>query len=170
MRGGHAGGAAADHGDLPARAAGRGRADALKRQRHVARVAIAFLDRRGREAVLRVGLRGLDAVLLGDETLQRSNRDRGVDGAPTAGVFARRGTDAPADGRERIGRAGDEERVLVATVGDQLNVAPGVGRHRAPDLTLDLGLPVLKVGQANRNGHLEPSRVQKDPCIGGDIL
>ncbi len=47
----------------------------------------------------------------------------------------------------------DEVRVLVPALGDQLDVAARIGRHRAAGLTLDLGLPVFQTRDPGSDGH-----------------
>ena len=60
-------------------------------------IQIPFVNRMLAEAILRIGTRGFDAVLFGEETLQRTNRDRRIDGSAPAGILARCGADAAAD-------------------------------------------------------------------------
>ena len=50
-----------------------------------------------------------------------------------------------------IAEGRDEEGLLIASLGDQLHVASGVGRDRTARLTFDLRLPVFEVGQARSN-------------------
>ena len=111
----------------------------------MAGVAVAFRDRGGSKAVLRVGANRLDAVALGDEALQRPDGDGCVDGASAAGVLAGRRAHAAADRGERIGSPGDEVGLLVAVVGDQLHVPPGVRRDRtaAPGTSPGLSSPSM---------------------------
>src|SRR5678816_4249820 len=101
-------------------------------------VAIAFVGAGVEECVLCGGPNGLDPVLLGDEAFQRPNRDRCVNGAPAAGILAGRGTDAPADRSKRVGRPRDPERVLVAALGNQLDVAARIRPDRTAGLALHL--------------------------------
>ena len=86
-----------------------------------------------------------------------------ADGTAPARVLARRRADAAAHGGEGIGRAGDEVRVLVPPLRDQLDVPPGVGGHRTTGLALDLVLPMGQVGQADTYGHrpLPATRTRK---------
>ena len=114
--------------------------------REVASVAVA-LGTAAREAVLGVGPNRFDAEALGDVALQGTDGDGCVDRAAAAGVFAGRGADPAADRSEWIRGAGDEVGLLLATLGDELHVAAGVGGHRAARLALDLCLPVFEVGK-----------------------
>ena len=100
------------------------------------------------EAVLGVGSNGLDTVALGDVPLQRSNGDGSVDRSTPACVLAGCGADAAADRGERVRGPGDEIGVFLAPFGDELDVASRVGGHWAARLALDLGLPVLEIGEA----------------------
>ena len=115
-RGGEAGGPAADHADART---GRGRHLAVRRVPH------------------RVRGEALDAEALGDEPLQRPDRDRRVDRASPARALARRRAHASAHRRERVRRARDEVRVLEAAFGDRghvrarVGVAPGTRRGTA---------------------------------------
>ena len=110
VRGAESGRPAADHAD---------RAERRRRHRAVGLVP----DGARREA--------LHAEPLGDESLQRADRDRRVDGAPPARRLARRGAHPSADRGERVRRPGDQVRVAVATLGDRGDVGAGVGVHRA---------------------------------------
>ena len=78
-------------------------------------------------------------AVLGGEALERADRDRFVEHAPTAGAFARRGADPAADRRERIDLGRDRVRVVVATGGDQTDIAAGIRAGRAGDLAWSLG-------------------------------
>ena len=90
--GGETGGAAADHPDR--RALGRGHRP------------VGLVPRRSRREALH-------AEALGDEALQRPDRDRRVHRAAPAGRLARSRADAAADRGERVGRAGDQVGVAV---------------------------------------------------------
>ncbi len=94
------------------------------------------------QAILCVGTTRLCPVLLGDKPFERADGDCAVDRAATARVFARRGADAAANRRERIGGARNEKRLFVAPVGDQLDVASGIGAHRTRGLALHLCGPL----------------------------
>jgi hypothetical protein len=61
---------------------------------------------------VRIG--GFCPVLLCEESFERPDRDRFIDPAAAAGVFARGGADSPAHGSERVGRARYEKRLLVS--------------------------------------------------------
>ena len=126
------------------------------RHREVPAVEVALEDRLLQEPVLRAGAARLDAVLLGDVPLQGADRDGLVDVAAPAGVLAGRGAHAAADRGEGIGRPRDEEGLLVTPLGDQLDVAAGVGLDGAAGLALDLRLPVLEVGELHAHGHVSP--------------
>ena len=71
------------------------------------------------------------AELIGEETLERADRDRRVDFAAAACVFAGRAAGATADRGDRIGRARDAIGFGEASFRDQLNVAARVGLDRA---------------------------------------
>ena len=116
-------------------------------------ITIAFQYGALTQLVLRVGTNRLDAVLLGDETLQRANRHGCVDRAASACVFARRGTHTATDRREGIRRTRDEIRLFIAALGDELDVATGVGADRTPALALDLGLPMLEIREDDLKTH-----------------
>ena len=105
------------------------------------------------QPVLRVRAHRLDAETLGEIALQRTDGDGGVDRAAAAGVLARGRAHASAYGGEGVRRAGNEVGLLVAAPRDELDVPPGVSGDGARGLALDLGLPVLQVGQADANGH-----------------
>ena len=124
--------------------------------REVAAVEVALEDGLLAQPVLGAGAARLDAVLLGDVPLQGADRDGLVDVAAPAGVLAGRGADAAADRGEGIGRPRDEEGLLVTPLGDQLDVAAGVGLDGAARLALDLRLPVLEVGELHAYGHVSP--------------
>ena len=96
MRRGEAGRTGANHRDAAARTAGRRRGGAVKRQRQVAGVAVAFAAVAREQAILRIGPHRLHAVLLGDVALERANRDRRVD--------RRGGGRRPRTGRRRHAR------------------------------------------------------------------
>lgn len=70
---------------------------------------------------------GLDTVLLGDEALECTDGDRGVDLASPAGVFTRGGTHPTADRRERVRQPSGQIRELVVAVGNRCDICPGVG-------------------------------------------
>ena len=151
---GHAGRSGADHGDPPARPRRRGGGGrAIERQGQVAGVAIAFGNTLGQQLRLRVGPNRLDAELLGDVTLEGADGYRRVDGAAAARVFARRGADAAADRGKGVGSTRDEEGLFRPAVGDQLDVAAGVGGHGTAGLALDLGFPVREIRQLGANAH-----------------
>ena len=147
-------GARADDGHLALMAArGFGPRRRTARQGRVTGIAIAFRHGVLAQLVLRVGTNRLDAVLLGDETFQRANRHRCVDCAASACVLARRGTHTATDRGEGIRRTRDEIRVFIAALGDELNVATGVGADRTPALALDLGLPMLEIREDDLKTH-----------------
>ena len=104
----------------------------------------------------------LGAELLGDEPLERPDRDRAVDRAPAARVLTRRGAHAAAHRRERVGQPGRQVGELVVAVGDRRHVharrwcAPGrprgtgcsrrsndevVGEQRPSDPSAAVGVP-----------------------------
>ena len=118
VRHGQAGDAGADHGD-PFVIAAIGR-------QHVVVVGFAI------DGVVA----GLRAEAAGDEALERADGDRRIDIAAAAVGLAGRTADAPADGGERVVRAGDAVGVLVAAFGDGGDVAAGIGVHRAGVLAL----------------------------------
>ena len=53
-----------------------------------------------------------------------------------------------------VGCARHQERLFVPAFRDELDVAPGIGGHRAAGLALDLGLPVREIGEFCANTHL----------------
>ncbi len=59
-----------------------------------------------------------------------------------------------------IGRARDQEGLLVAALGDQLDVAAGVRRDGTARLALDLGLPVREIGQTGCDRHRQSRRTE----------
>src|SRR5260370_1258081 len=73
------------------------------------------------------------AVIRG-EALEIADGDGQVKLAAAADLLAGRGADAATDGREGIGFGGDLERFLIAPLGDQADVEPGVGADRAGGL------------------------------------
>jgi len=150
VRGGEAGRPGPDDGD---RTPGRVALRHVAGHRQMPGVPVAFVNQVVAQAVLGVRARRFDTEALGGETFERANRDGRVDRAAAAGVLARRRTHAAADGRQRIGGAGDEVGLLVPPLGNQLDVPPGIRRDRAPRLALDLVLPLGQVGQADTNGH-----------------
>ena len=151
---GHAGGPGPDHRHLAACAPSvAGERD----YRKVTTVEVALEDGRcSQQPVLGAGAARLDTVLLGDVPLEGADGDGRVDVAAPAGVLARRGAHAAADRSERVRRPRDEEGLLVTPLGDQLDVAAGVGLDGAARLALDLRLPVLEVGELHAHGHVSP--------------
>ena len=145
--GGHAGRTGADHGDAAAGPGAEAGAGAVEGQRQMARVAIALGDAGGEQLRLGVGPDRLHAELLGDVALERANRNRRIDAAAAARVFAGSGAHASAHRGERVGGARDQVGFFGPAVGDQLDVAAGVGRDRTAGLALDLGLPVREIRQ-----------------------
>ncbi len=110
VRGRQTGGSTADHAD---RRAGRGWHRAVP----------LVPDGGGSEA--------LDPEPLGDEALERTDRDRCVDRATPARGLAGRGTDATTDRCERIRGPCDQVGVSVAALRNRGDVATRVGVHRA---------------------------------------
>ena len=160
VRGREARWSGADDGN--ARLSRRGRRGGGGDDREVAGVAVPLAHELAEEAVLRVRPDRLDAVPLGDEPLQRADRDGGVDRASTAGVLARRGADPAADRRERVRRAGDEEGLLVTPLRDELDVPAGVGGYRTPGLALDLRLPIRQGRDASPDRHVDSPCARKN--------
>ena len=73
----------------------------------------------------------LHAVLLRDESLERADCNRRVDGAPPACRLARRRAHPSADGCERVGPTGDQVRVAVSPFRNRGDIAAGIGVHWA---------------------------------------
>jgi hypothetical protein len=149
--GGEAGRAGADDRHMAAAASGRRRQRRapMPGQGQVGAVPIAFGQGGVVQPLLGLGTRRLDSVLLAHEPLERADGNGRVHGSPAAGVFTGRGADPATDRGQRIGGARHEVRLFVPSLGDQLDVAPGVGRDRASGLTFDLGLPVFDGWQGN---------------------
>ncbi len=84
------------------------------------------------------GMLRLGSVLLGQKSLQRANRDGLVDLAAPAGSLTRMRAHASADAGQRIGFARQAIGLFETTLGDQADVAPGVGvgrtRHHAGEV------------------------------------
>ena len=153
VRGGEPGGAGTDHRHTAARTAGRRWGGAVKRQRQVAGVAVALAAVGREQAILRIGPHRLHAVLLGDVALEGANRNRRVNRAAAAGVLAWGGADPPAHRGQRVGRAGDQKGVFKTPLGNQLDIAAGVGRDGTARLTFHLRLPMSEVGQQRADPH-----------------
>ena len=76
-------------------------------------LAVAFLKAL-EQVTIRVGTWGFGAILLGEESFEWPDRDRFIDRAAAAGIFAWGRTDSAADGSERVGRTRYEKRLLVS--------------------------------------------------------
>src|SRR5690242_9567509 len=74
---------------------------------------------------------GFRAISLGEKTLERPDGDGLVDFAAAAGRFAGVSADAAADARHGVGVARVTVRFFKAPLGNQRDVAPGVGPRRA---------------------------------------
>ncbi len=64
------------------------------------------------------------------EALEIADGDGQVKLAAAADLLAGRGADPSTDGREGIRLGGDLERFIIAPLGDQADVEPGVGADR----------------------------------------
>ena len=79
-------------------------------------------------------------AVLGGEALERPDRDRLIEGAPTARCLARSRADPAADRRERIDLGRNRIRLVIAALGDQADIPPGVRSGRAGRLARGRGL------------------------------
>ena len=73
----------------------------------------------------------LGPVLLGKKAFQRSDRDGPVNLAAAAGRLARMRADASADAGQRIWARARCDRLLRNALGNQADIAPGIGVRRA---------------------------------------
>jgi len=94
----------------------------------------------------------LGAESIGDKTFESADGDRLVDVAATAGGLARRATNSAADGRQRIGAAGDQVGGFKVAPRDGPHISTSIRVYRTGVLAVDLALPVIIVGNLNRNG------------------
>ncbi len=99
-----------------------------------------------------VGLEALDPEALGDEPLQRTDGDGGIDRSAPARALARCRADPTADRRERVRCAGDEVRLLESAFRDRGDVGAGVGVHRARRSARLVGPEPVGAGYG-RGGH-----------------
>ncbi len=76
------------------------------------------------------GMLRLGPVLLGEKSLQRADGNGPVDFAAAAGGFAGMRADASADAGQRIGLARQSIGLFEAALGNQADVASGVGMRR----------------------------------------
>jgi hypothetical protein len=81
----------------------------------------------------------------GYEPLQRAYRNGCVDPATAAPVFARRCANTPTYGGKRIRRSCSEVRFLVPAIGNQPDIAAGIGVNGAGSLTWNHVHPELHV-------------------------
>jgi hypothetical protein len=89
-----------------------------------------------------------DAEALGDEALERTDRDRLVEGSAPARRLAGRGADTTANRSEWIGASRDRVGLPEAAIGDERDVAPRLGSDRAGGVAGEVGLQPLAVDAA----------------------
>ena len=103
-------------------------------------------------------------VPVDQEALHGADRERLVDVSPAAGLLAWCAADVAADGRHRVGVAGQDVALLEATLGGEHQVAPAVGVDRAAFLALDVALQASR-RRPRRSGTSAGSHSQRSRAL-----
>ena len=105
----------------------------------------------------------LRPVLLGQKALQRANRNRPVDFAAAASRLARMRTDSSANAGQRIRIARQAISLFKSSLGNQADVASGIGmrrtRHHAGEVCVQpIRVDLLVFESLQHRGTFSPSR------------